>query len=68
MSSGWRYGYDTVLMNRHIQSKTLYMCDQFGVNGKMYVGAIKNSCFMVKHTLPRTPGITEAKDINKFSS
>ena len=37
MSSGWRYGYDTVLMHRCIQGETLYTCDQFGVDGKMYV-------------------------------
>ena len=33
VSSGWRYGYDTVLMHRRIQGDTLYMHKKFGVDG-----------------------------------
>ena len=45
VSSGWRYGYDTVLCD------TLYMCEQFGVDGKLYVEVIRTSCFMAKHRI-----------------
>ena len=47
MFSGWHYGCDTVLTHRCIQGKTLYMFDQLGVDGKVYVGVIRTSCFMV---------------------
>ena len=36
VSSGWRYGYDTVLMPRCIQGNTLYMFEQFCVDGKLF--------------------------------
>ena len=48
-SSGWRYGFDTVLMYRCIQGNTLYMCDQFGVDHKLYVEVIRTWCFTAKH-------------------
>ena len=49
VSSGWGNGYDTVLMHRCFQGQTHYMCDHFGVNGKVYVGIIRTSCFIAKH-------------------
>ena len=48
MSSAWRYGYDAVLMHRRVQGNTLYMCEQFGVDGKLHVEVIRTSCFMVE--------------------
>ena len=48
-SSGWRYGYDTVLMHRRIQGDALYMCAQFGVDGKLYVDVLGTFCLMAKH-------------------
>ena len=42
------YGYDTVVMQRRIQGETLYMCDQFGVDGKVPAGVIRTSCFITK--------------------
>ena len=49
MSSGWCYGYDIVLMHRHIQVKFLYMREQFGVGGKLYVEVIRTSFSTAKH-------------------
>ena len=39
--SGWCYGYDTVLMHRHIQGDTLNMCERFGGDGNLYVQVIR---------------------------
>ena len=61
MSSAWRYGYDTVLMQRRIQGETLYMCEQFGVDGKLYVGVIWTSALWRSSKIKRTvtpPGLT----------
>ena len=49
VSSRWRYRYDTVLMHGGIQGDIVYMCDEFGVHGKLYVEVIRTSCFMAKH-------------------
>ena len=46
LSSGWRYGYDTVLMHTCVQGETLYMCDQLGVDGNVYVGVIRTCCIV----------------------
>ena len=48
VSSGWRFEYDTALMRRHNEGKTLYMCEQFGVDEKLYVEVIRIWYFMVK--------------------
>lgn len=48
VSSGWRYWSDTVLMQRRIRGNNLYMCEQYGVDGKLYVGVMMSSCFMAK--------------------
>ena len=37
----WRYGYDTVLMHGGIQGDIVYMCDEFGVHGKLHVEVIR---------------------------
>ena len=49
VSSRWHYQYDTVLMHGCIQGDIVYMCDEFGVHGKLYVEVIRTSCFMAKH-------------------
>ena len=49
VSSRWRYGYGTILMERCIQGDTLYMCEQFDVDGKFYIEVIRSWWFMVKH-------------------
>ena len=49
VSSGWRYGYDIVLMHRRIQGNTLYKCEECGVDGILYIEVVKTSCFMAKH-------------------
>ena len=36
------------LMHRRIQGDTLYMCEQFGVNGTLYFYVMRTSCFMAK--------------------
>ena len=41
VSSRWRYGYDIVLMHGGIQGDIVYMCDEFGVHGKLYVEVIR---------------------------
>ena len=38
-----------ILMHRCIQGNTLYMYEQFGVDEKLYVEVIRNSCSMAKH-------------------
>ena len=42
VSSRWRFGYDTVLMQVGIQSDIIYMCDEFGVHGKLYDEVMRN--------------------------
>ena len=37
VSSWWHYGYDTVPMHGAIQGEIVYLCDEFGVDGKLYV-------------------------------
>ena len=49
VSSRWRYQYDTVLMHRGIQGDIIYMYDEFGVHGKLYVEVKRTWCFMAKH-------------------
>ena len=44
VSSGGSYGYDTELVHRRIQGDTRHMCDQFGVDGKLYVDVLRTSC------------------------
>ena len=36
-------------MHGGIQGDIIYMCDEFGVHGKLYVEVIRTSCFMAKH-------------------
>lgn len=38
-----------VLMRRRVQGNTLYMYEQFGLDGKLYVEVIVTLCFMAKH-------------------
>ena len=49
VSSRQGYGYDTVLMHGGIQGDIVYMCDEFGVHGKLHVEVIRTWCFMAKH-------------------
>ena len=49
MYSRWRCVFDTVLMHRRVQGGTLYIHDEFGVDGTMSVGVIRTSFFMAKH-------------------
>ena len=37
VSSRWRYGYDSVSMHGDIQGEIVYICDKFGVHGKLYI-------------------------------
>ena len=65
------YRYDTVLMHRRIQGETLYMCDQFGVNGKMcqsYKDFLLHGKASKSTALTWPSGIKEAKDFDNFSS
>ena len=39
---------DLLLMHRRIQGDTLYMYEQFNVDGKLYVEVLRTSCFMTK--------------------
>ena len=48
VSSGWCYGYDTVLMHRHNQGKNLYMYVEFGVDGELYDEVRGTWCFVAK--------------------
>ena len=48
VSSGWRYGYDTVLMHRYIQGDSLYIPERFGVAVKLYVEVRGTWCFTAK--------------------
>ena len=50
VSSRWRYWYDmTVLMHGGIQGNMVYMCDEIGEHGKLYVEVIRTWCFIAKH-------------------
>ena len=49
LSNRWHYGYDTVLIHGGIQGDIVYMCDEFGVHGKLYVEIIRPWCFIEKH-------------------
>ena len=40
---------DLVLIPRHIQGDTLYMCEQFGVDGNLYVEEIRTWCFITQY-------------------
>ena len=47
-------------MHRHIQGETFYMCDQFGVNGKVcwsYKDFLLHGKALKSTTLPGPPGI-----------
>ena len=35
------HGYNTVLMHGGIQGNIIYMCDEFGAHGKLYVEVIR---------------------------
>ena len=56
VSLWWKYSNkktllleEEVLMHRCVQGGTLYMHDEFGVDGTVSVGVIRTSCFMAKH-------------------
>ena len=48
VSSGWRSGYDTVLMHRSIQGNSLYIPERFGRDSKLYKEVMRTWCFMAK--------------------
>ena len=51
VSSRWRYGSDTVLIHGGI-----HMCDEFDVDGKLYVEVLRTWCIMAwKWTAPWHP-------------
>ena len=72
MSSGWCYGHKTVLLHRHIQGDTLYMCNPSGVNGKLYVEVTYKDLMLYGEAMkwtaaPQPPGTTKAKAFDNFS-
>ena len=48
MSSGWRYGYDIVSMDKYIQCVSLYIPESFGVHGELDAEVTLTRCFMAK--------------------
>ena len=48
VSTGWHYGYDTVLMHRDIQDDSPYIPERFGVHGELYVEVTITWCFTAK--------------------
>ena len=51
MYSGWCFGYDTVLMHRHTEGNTLYICEQLGVYGKLYASDPNQPCIEILPTV-----------------
>ena len=48
VSSGWHYGYDTVLMHRSIQGNSLSISERFGRDRKLCEEVIRTQCFTTK--------------------
>ena len=48
VSSGWRYGYDTVPMHRYMQGASLYLPERFGTDRTLYGEVTRTWCFMAR--------------------
>ena len=70
MSSRWCCVFDIVLMHRCVWGGTLYMCDEFIVDGTMSVGVIKDFLLHGEASKlsaqPRPTGISHKKAFDNW--
>ena len=53
MTSGWRSGYDTVSMHRHMQGASLYIPERFGADRTLYGEVMVKVGMNLSNLLPR---------------